>query len=84
MKTSDFIYVALTRAQFKLYLPYFPADQRSPWLGPVRRFVSQALSAAFPQQARDPDVAWLAPDEAAGDPNRNQAVGPIAQLKTFG
>ncbi len=40
-------YVALTRAQFKLYIPYFPNKQKSSWIGPLAKFVSFSLEVAF-------------------------------------
>jgi len=55
-------YVALTRAQFKLYAPFFPATGRQAWMGPVCRFLSEAISSAFPQEDEQPGIGWLAPD----------------------
>jgi len=54
-------YVALTRAQFKLYVPYYPVSRRAPWVGPVCRFVSSAIGSAFPRDTDASDVLWLAP-----------------------
>ncbi len=62
-------YVALTRAQFKLYLPFFPAAGRQPWLGPVCRFLSAAISSAFPQADDNPGLGRL-------DPDTNATSGP--------
>jgi exodeoxyribonuclease V beta subunit len=55
-------YVALTRAQFKLYVPFFPATSRHPWMGPVCRFLSEAISSAFSQDDDNPALGWLAAD----------------------
>ena len=55
-------YVALTRAQFKLYVPFFPATSRHPWLGPVCRFLSEAIASAFLQVDANPALGWLDPD----------------------
>jgi exodeoxyribonuclease V beta subunit len=55
-------YVALTRAQFKLYVPFFPATSRHPWMGPVCRFFSEAISSAFSQDDDNPALGWLAAD----------------------
>ena len=55
-------YVALTRAQFKLYVPFFPATSRHPWMGPVCRFLSEAIASAFPQVDDNPALGWLIPD----------------------
>lgn len=53
-------YVALTRAQCKLYLPYFPAVTNKPYFGPLCLFVAQAIQATF---ASDPQnqthATWL-------------------------
>jgi len=61
-------YVALTRAQFKLYVPFFPTTKRQAWLGPVGRFISEALASAFSQVDDHPALGWLNPDDhvAAG------------------
>ncbi|MCP4695172.1 MAG: hypothetical protein GY859_44500, partial [Desulfobacterales bacterium] len=50
------LYVALTRARYKLYIPYFPAKGFSPWVGPVSRFMASAMAGAFPEDADDPPV----------------------------
>ncbi len=70
-------YVALTRAQFKLYVPFFPATSRHAWLGPVCRFLSAAISSAFPQVDDNPALGWLDPDaHAAPGPDDAGAMGP--------
>jgi len=55
-------YVALTRARFKLYLPFFPATSGHAWVGPVGRFLAAAIAAAFPAAGDNPALAWLTPD----------------------
>ncbi len=57
-------YVALTRAQFKLYVPFFPATSKQAWMGPVCRFLSQAIASAFSQVDDNPALGWLAADAA--------------------
>jgi exodeoxyribonuclease V beta subunit len=52
-------YVALTRAQFKLYVPFFPTGKKYAWMGPVYRFLSDAIAAAFPRETVYPTVGWL-------------------------
>jgi len=52
------LYVALTRAQFKLYLPFFPAASRAAWWGPCARLLAPALKQAFAGNAAK-SVAWL-------------------------
>ncbi len=52
-------YVALTRAQFKLYVPFFPTQKKYAWMGPVCRFLSISIAAAFPPGAVYPMVGWL-------------------------
>jgi len=69
-------YVALTRAQFKLYVPFFPVMSRHAWLGPVCRFFSAAISSAFPQVDDHPASGWLAPDaHTAPGPDDAGATG---------
>ena len=55
-------YVALSRAQFKLYVPFFPFTSRQAWVGPVCRLLSPALASAFLEDDDNPAVGWLAPD----------------------
>ncbi len=62
-------YVALTRAQFKLYVPFFPATSGHRWMGPVCRFLSAAIASAFPQADDNPALGWL-------DPNAPVTPGP--------
>ena len=60
-------YVAATRAQFKLYLPFYLFKKEAPWLGPVCTLLSPALVEAFSRGYGDGDVLWLPSDHAAGD-----------------
>ncbi|CAB5105387.1 Exodeoxyribonuclease V beta chain (EC [Olavius algarvensis associated proteobacterium Delta 3] len=55
-------YVALTRAQFKLYVPFLPASSKHAWMGPVCRFLSDAISSAFPRDNEKPEIGWQAPE----------------------
>jgi len=55
-------YVALSRTQFKLYVPFFPFTSRQAWVGPVCRLLSPALSSAFPEDDGNPAVGRLTPD----------------------
>lgn len=76
-------YVGATRAQFKLYLPFYPYKKRTPWLGPVCTLVSPALMEAFPRHEENPDVLWLRP-EAAPVLSAAAVDGPAApQRRTF-
>jgi len=59
-------YVAATRAQFKLYLPFYIYRNSPPWLGPVCKLLSPALAEAFPRDAQDEDVLWLTAGPSAG------------------
>lgn len=54
-------YVALSRTQFKLYVPFFPYAARQTWVGPVCRLLSPALASAFLDNDDHPAVGWLAP-----------------------
>jgi exodeoxyribonuclease V beta subunit len=72
-------YVALTRAQFKLYVPFFPAVSRHAWMGPVCRFLSEAISSAFPQPDDHPALGWLTPGAGSGPvPYDAENLGPAA------
>ena len=59
-------YVASTRAQFKLYLPFYIHKTNAPWLGPVCTQLSPALLNAFPGSEPDKDVLWLMADHHLG------------------
>ena len=56
-------YVASTRAQHKLYLPYYSYDKKYSWVGPVCSLLSPALSNAFPKDDEKKNVLWLSPDQ---------------------
>jgi exodeoxyribonuclease V beta subunit len=45
-------YVALTRAQMKLYLPYYPNSKAYLWVGPLSKFVADAILAVM--DAKEP------------------------------
>jgi len=69
-------YVASTRAQFKLYVPFFPATSGHAWVGPVCRFFSGGISSAFSQDNENPDIGWLAADaHTVSGPDDAGAVG---------
>jgi exodeoxyribonuclease V beta subunit len=55
-------YVAATRAQFKLYLPFYTYNSQATWLGPVCTLLSPALMEAFPRDAEEEEVLWLTVD----------------------
>ena len=59
-------YVASTRAQFKLYLPFYIHKTNAPWLGPVCTQLSPALLDAFPGSEADKGVLWLMADHHLG------------------
>jgi len=61
-------YVASTRAQFKLYLPFYIHKTNAPWLGPVCTQLSPALLNAFPRSEADKDVFWLMADHHSDTP----------------
>ncbi len=56
-------YVASTRAQHKLYLPYYPYDKKYSWVGPVCSLLSPALSNAFSKDDEKKNILWLSPDK---------------------
>lgn len=59
-------YVAATRAQFKLYLPFYVYKTNAPWLGPVCTQLSPALLNSFPGSEADNNVLWLMADHHLG------------------
>ncbi len=59
-------YVASTRAQFKLYLPFYLYEKKASWLGPVCTLLSRALLEAFPQKEPNKNVLWLTADHRSG------------------
>jgi len=69
-------YVAATRAQFKLYLPFYLFEKDASWLGPVCTLLSPALVEAFPRDRGDRDVLWLIAGHPVGD--GAQGVQPVA------
>ena len=72
-------YVALTRAQFKLYVPFFPATHNQAWVGPVGRFFSEALASAFPPVDDHAAIGWLTPDaQSASGSGEDLTVGQDA------
>jgi exodeoxyribonuclease V beta subunit len=69
-------YVALTRAQLKLYVPFFPTEKKYRWMGPVCRFFSEAITSAFPQNVANPAIGWLDADaDALPDPDDDRDMG---------
>jgi len=80
-------YVASTRAQFKLYLPFYIHKTNAPWLGPVCTQLSPALLNAFPRSEVDKDVLWLMADHHLGastaqtgyEKTPRQAIIPVGE-----
>ncbi|MCK4468363.1 MAG: UvrD-helicase domain-containing protein [Desulfobacterales bacterium] len=56
-------YVASTRAQHKLYLPYYPYTKKHSWVGPVCSLLSPALKKAFPKDNEKKNILWLVQDD---------------------
>jgi exodeoxyribonuclease V beta subunit len=53
-------YVALTRAQLKLYVPCYEFNKNYPWVGPVSKLLSPALIKAFDSENNmEKNVQWL-------------------------
>jgi len=73
-------YVALTRAQFKLYLPYFPVTGKQRWIGPVCRLLSPAIALSFPKEDDTRAPGWLTLD-AHAEPGGN---GPETMEPSMG
>jgi exodeoxyribonuclease V beta subunit len=70
-------YVALTRSQFKLYVPFFPDSSSKRWVGPVCRFLSSAVSSAFSRNDDGSGIGWILPDtRTASAPEGPGKMGP--------
>ncbi len=68
------LYVALTRAQIKLYLPYFPVLSGHGWVGPISKFVAASLQTAFGDgEDLDPSICLQVEDQYEGIPVSNDA-----------
>ena len=81
-------YVASTRAQFKLYVPFLPATSRHGWWGPVCRFLSESIASAFPRDDEKSAIGWLAPDvhtvsgsDDDGAPGQKIVTGSAIDMK---
>jgi exodeoxyribonuclease V beta subunit len=83
------LYVALTRAMLKLYLPYYLPESKMGWVGPAAHLLAPALAAVFDKNAAMETpaacqgVRWLNPAEilatrspAAGEPEDAPAAPP--------
>lgn len=71
-------YVALTRAEYKLYVPYFSVSGNQGWIGPVCRFVYSSIDQAFQTSALPEYVSWIHPATAPAEPS----VPDICALQT--
>lgn len=65
-------YVALTRAKFKLYVPFLPNPKRKS-SGPLATFVSQAITEAWSVATRDDDKVAYLPVTEHGRPASSDA-----------
>lgn len=78
-------YVASTRAEHKLYLPYYPYTKKHSWVGPVCSLLSPALKKAFPKDNEKKNILWLTSDDHyyADDKTKpdNQRHLPEIQIK---
>jgi len=73
-------YVALTRAQFKLYVPYYAPDKSHRLNGPIPGIVTPSIDAAFQRHEDLPGVLWLSQDnpcESTTAPLRKQQEGHL-------
>ncbi len=75
------LYVALTRAQFKLYIPFFPATSQRAHFGPVCRFMARAVKEAFADPAGAREAAWLSPETAVSAPVAREIPEKSARLR---
>ena len=66
------LYVALTRAQLKLYLPYYLYEKDYTWVGPVCRILAPGVRAQFHREGEagggteTAGVVWLTPEAVLG------------------
>ena len=58
-------YVAATRAQIKLYLPFYLFETKASWVGPVCTLLSPAIRDAFPGGEESGPGMWLTEEIAA-------------------
>ena len=56
-------YVASTRAEHKLYLPYCLYTKKHQWVGPVCSLLAPAIEKAFPKNDENKNILWLTPDK---------------------
>jgi exodeoxyribonuclease V beta subunit len=70
-------YVSLTRAKFKLYLPFYTPEKKTRMNGPVRKFLSCALATAFTNPEKDASVRWMSSGSSA---MKKKAVGSISDI----
>ena len=73
-------YVALTRSQVKLYVPYYPDSRNYSWRGPICRFVSHSIGEMFLNAGEPPapgsgwhEVNLHAADAFGTQPIRNDS-----------
>jgi len=79
-------YVASTRAQFKLYVPFYIYKRNAPWLGPVCTHISPTLLEAFPPGEANKNVLWLMADHHSGastDHTELEEAQPQATIPTW-
>ncbi|MDI6688432.1 MAG: PD-(D/E)XK nuclease family protein, partial [Desulfobacterales bacterium] len=78
-------YVASTRAEHKLYLPYYPHTGKQQWVGPVCSLLSPAIEKAFPKNDENKNILWLMPDDHCFADDKikpdNQRYLPETQIK---
>lgn len=55
-------YVAMTRARYKLYVPFYPFEGKHNWVGPVCRFLASSIKSAFCEEGESTFVSWLKGD----------------------
>jgi len=80
-------YVAATRAQFKLYLPFYLYKDNPSWLGPVCTLLSPVLVETFEKEKANGDVLWLTAGYSAGDrtpPVQSETAGRQEKIAEAG
>ncbi|MFH0728990.1 MAG: UvrD-helicase domain-containing protein [Pseudomonadota bacterium] len=72
-------YVALTRAQFKLYVPYYAPSTVHRLNGPVPTLLTPAIDAVFPRDEKNSEVMWLMSDARDAFEKRGPGIAPLTK-----
>ncbi|MGD9211694.1 MAG: UvrD-helicase domain-containing protein, partial [Desulfobacteraceae bacterium] len=76
-------YVAATRAQLKLYLPYYPVTAASTWVGPLSKFIAASIEAAFTNNDNQLDIHWIQVAPGFTDNSPTKEVIPLSKTESI-